>query len=50
MQEINDIRKRLGLTWKELAEETGYSEKTLKNAKYRKTSQRLIDAVRRMEG
>ena len=49
MTEINDIRKRLGLTWDQLAKETGYSKQTLKNAKYQKVSQRLINAVRRLE-
>lgn len=46
---VNNIRKRLGLTWDQLATETGYSKQTLKNAKYQPVSKRLIKAVRRLE-
>lgn len=49
MTAITEIKKRLGITWKEMAKRTGYSEKTLKNAKYQKVSNRLINAVKSLE-
>ena len=51
MKQINEIRKRLGLTWGQMAEKTGYAEQTLKNSqnKGQPISQRLINAVRQLE-
>ena len=51
MEEINEIRKRLGLKWSELAEKIGYSEKTLRNTlcDERSISDRLLNSVRNLE-
>lgn len=51
MQEINDIRKRLGLTWKQLAEKVDWSEGTLRHttSKGRYVSRHLLKAVRQLE-
>jgi len=43
---INEMRKAAGLTWLELAKETGFSRRTLSDAQHRNHSEELYKAVK----
>lgn len=43
---INEMRQAIGLTWQELADNTGYKRRSLSDAQHKKHSDRLYKAVK----